>query len=62
MRLQFIALAILALSTAAVSASDVTNAHVVPLEEATQGIHANSSAVNHDASMMSLITGNRYSS
>ena len=60
MRLQFIAFAILALSTAVVSASDVTNAHAVSQEEANQGINANTSVVNHEASMMSLITSNRY--
>jgi hypothetical protein len=62
MRLQFIAFAIMALSTAVVSASDVTHAHAVPLEEVTQGINANSSVVNHEASMMLLITSNRYTS
>jgi hypothetical protein len=55
MKLQFISYAILALTTAVVSASDVTNAHAVSLEEATQGIKIDTSVVNHEASMMSFI-------
>lgn len=55
MRLQFIAFAILALSTAVVSALDVTHAHAVPREEATQGINTKTSVVNYEESMMPLI-------